>query len=175
MSLVRNLSIKHKFVLLTLMISGAGLVLAYCGSMAHQYVTFRKSLLGETSTMADIVGYNSSAALTFQDGGEAARTLSSLRTEPRVTMACLYGMDGTMLTNYVKAIAQPPVPGVREPGATFTDSFLHVYRPVNFGGEQIGIIYLRADLASLHGRARNYALAALEIIALIYFRDVHMH
>jgi PAS domain S-box-containing protein len=164
MSLLRNLSIKHKFVLLTLLISGACLVLAYSGFLAHEFLTFRKSLLGETSTMADIVGYNSSAALTFQDSGEAARTLSSLKTEPRVTMACLYGADGIMLTNYVKAIDQPPAPLAREPGAWFTDSFLHVFRPVNFSGEKIGMIYLRADLASLHQRARNYAMMGLVMI-----------
>jgi two-component system, sensor histidine kinase and response regulator len=166
-SFVRNLSIKHKFVLLTLLISGAGLALAYCGFMAHQFITFRRSLLGETSTMADIVGYNSSAALTFSDNAEAGRILSSLKTEPRITMACLYGADGSMLTNYTKAVAQPAVPAVRESGAWFTDSYLHVYRPVNFGGEQIGMIYLRADLHSLHERARNYALTALVLIIAI--------
>lgn len=168
MKLVRNLSLKHKFVLLTLLISGTGLVLAYCGFIAHQYATFRESLLGETSTMADIVGYNSSAALTFQDGDEAARTLGGLKSEPRVTMASLYRMDGSVLTNYAKAINQPPVPPMREEaGATFTDSYLHVYRPVNFGGEQIGMIYLRADLASLHERVRNYGFVALGMIVAI--------
>jgi PAS domain S-box-containing protein len=168
MRLVRNLSIKQKFVLLTLLISGTGLVLAYCGFVAHEYMTFRKSLLGESATMADIVGYNSSAALTFQDADEAARTLGGLKSEARVTMACLYRMDGSMLTNYVKAITQPPAPPAREPGAWFTDSFLHVYRAVSFGGERIGTIYLRADLSSLQERVRSYGIMALGMIVAIF-------
>jgi two-component system sensor histidine kinase/response regulator len=166
-SFVRNLSIRHKFVLLTLLISGIGLALAYGGFMAHQYVTFRNDLLGETSTMADIVGYNSSAALTFQNRDEAARTLGSLKTKPEIGMACLYGADGLLFTNYSRTIAQPPPPGVQEPGASFTHSYLHVYRPVNFDGEQIGLIYVRANLESLHARARTYAATALVLMVCI--------
>lgn len=167
MNLVRNLSIKQKFVLLTLLISGTGLVVAYLGFVVHEYVTFRKSLLAETSTMADIVGYNSSAALEFENAEEGARTLGGLKSEGRVTMACLYRMDGSLLTNYVKAVQQPGPPAAKEPGARFTDSFLHIYRAVNFGGEQIGTIYLRADLSLLKERVRNYGMLALAMIVAI--------
>src|SRR6185312_15459647 len=47
--------------------------------------------------------------------------------------------------------------------AGFGNGFLEVWRPVMLGGKQVGTVYLRSDLQSLHLRMRQYAMVLLGV------------
>jgi signal transduction histidine kinase len=74
-----NMSIRRKLTLLMLLTSVVALLLA-CGSfLTYDVATFRRKLALELSVLADVIGSNSTAALTFDDAGAARDALGALR------------------------------------------------------------------------------------------------
>lgn len=164
---LRNLSIRHKFVLLVLLLSGFGLLLAGAAFVAHENIMFRRELLAQSTTLADIVGYQCSAALTFEDKGEAEKVLKSLELDPEVTMACVYGKGGLLMAQHAKTrLAQPAAPAAAVTGSGDT-RFLHVWRPISYDGEAIGQVYIRADLSPLEQRLQVYATIGAVLLLVI--------
>ena len=72
---------------------------------------FRNALTEEVTTLADTVGANSAAMLTFEDHKAAEEILGGLRAEPHIVEACVYDSRGNVFAAYRRsgnAIASPP-------------------------------------------------------------------
>jgi len=79
MRLLLNMSIRRKLTLLMMLTSVVALLLA-CGSfLTYDVATFRRKLALELTVLADVIGSNSTAALTFDDAGAARDALGALR------------------------------------------------------------------------------------------------
>ena len=79
MRCIRNLPIRRKLMLITTIISGVALIVACAAFTTYDYVTFRQFMVKEWIASTDLVGTNSTAALSFGDHDAARETLSSLR------------------------------------------------------------------------------------------------
>ena len=84
MSGYRDLSIKWKLTWIILGTSTAALLLACAAFVGYELITFRDGMVQEASTLADVIGENSKAALTFQDPEAAQGTLAALGNEEQV-------------------------------------------------------------------------------------------
>src|ERR1035437_5216695 len=62
----------------------------------------KQSMAQDLSTLADVLGQNSTAALTFQDADAAHSVLQALQTKPNVTAACIYSADGKPFATCVR-------------------------------------------------------------------------
>ena len=103
MRLLQNMSIRRKLTLLMMLTSVVALLLA-CGSfLTYDVATFRRKLALELSVLADVIGSNSTAALTFDDAGAARDALGALRAHAHVLSACIYGKDGRAVATYQRA------------------------------------------------------------------------
>src|SRR5260370_13541521 len=89
----RSLSIKQKLRLIIMITVGAALVLSGLAMLAYDYVALRGDMQSELSVLAEIVGSNSTAALSFGDPKAAEEILSGLRAERHVVGACIYLPD----------------------------------------------------------------------------------
>jgi len=164
----RNLSIKHKLVLLSLLVSGIGLFLACSAFLVYEIATFRGATLKSLTAHADMAGYHSSAALAFDDADKAKQTLQSLEIEPHITMGCIYRKNGTVLALYSRAgLTQPPHPAAQVDAGWIADSHAHVFRPIRQNGELIGMAYLRSDLRGFEQRLAAYVGLAAAVLCLI--------
>ncbi len=74
---LKDLSIKRKLMLITMLTSGLAVVLSSAGFLIYDLISFRNSLSQDLMTQADIIGYNSAAAMAFKD--EAAATVTHAR------------------------------------------------------------------------------------------------
>ena len=72
------LNIKHKLRALLLLTNIVMLLLATAALVANDIITSRHALVIETTTLADVIGTNSTAALTFEDQKFAEKTLAVL-------------------------------------------------------------------------------------------------
>ena len=110
-------TLKSKLLAMTLFSSGAALV-AVCGVLGwYDYRTFRRAMVTQAQTFADIVAANTTAALSFGDSNDAAQTLASLRCEPHVVSACVRDQSGKLVASYFRdAVVTLPGPGSLEPG-----------------------------------------------------------
>jgi signal transduction histidine kinase/CheY-like chemotaxis protein len=138
---------------------------AACSVFAiYDYVNSRSRLVRDVTTLADIVGTNCTAALTFVDAAAATGTLRATAVNEHILDAQLYQRNGTLLATYTRAnlaskrarSAVAPDQGVGA-SAVFVEDRLRVVRPISFDGEIIGHIVVESDTAEVWTRLRRFA------------------
>ncbi|HZT01683.1 MAG TPA: response regulator [Steroidobacteraceae bacterium] len=159
---LEHLPIRRKLMVILLMTSGAVLALTCATFIAYQYVAFRAAAKVNLQTLANVIARNSSAAVAFENAGDATEVLAALRAERRVTQAAVYGLDGALFARYPQDAAQGTFPAHPEQdGVRFAGGALIAYHPIQQGGNsRLGTVYLRWDLGSLHHEIGVYALVA---------------
>src|SRR3954467_7810842 len=100
MSFFRNLSIRAKLTLITMIVSTAALLVASFAFLTKDVMIVRRELLSAVGIHADMVGNNSTAALRFQDPHDAADVLSALRADANIDAAWIYTPDSRVFATY---------------------------------------------------------------------------
>jgi len=154
-----DLPIKQKLTLISLLATAVALVLAAAGLVTYELGTFKKELVDDVASIADIIGYNAVAALSFNDTASAAETLKALDAKPHIVAACIYDRSGRVFATYPHA---QPAADFSPPPAGPTEHFgsdqLDLFRPILVAGENTGTIYLRADLEGIRAQLGRFAL-----------------
>ena len=161
---LQNLSIKRKLLLITMLTSSVALVLLSASFLVYDLVYFRHFLSNDLATQADIIGYNSAAAMAFKDEPTATVTLSALKAKQDIVAAVLYGPDGKIFAQYVRAnVAHPVLPTdlPQNNGYRFRRNYLEVFHSVSLNGEPLGTLFLQSDMSQWSSRAKNYAIFLL--------------
>ena len=166
---LQNLSIKGKLMLITMLTSSAALVLSSASFLIYDLISFRHLLTLDLMTQAQIIGYNSAAAMAFRDEAAANATLSALTAKEDIVAAVLYSPDGTIFAHYFpNGTAHPStLPGrSQENGYRFEGGYLEVFRDVTLNGERVGTLFLQSDQRQWSVRARRYS-AIVGIFVLV--------
>ncbi|MHC1741908.1 MAG: ATP-binding protein [Syntrophobacteraceae bacterium] len=184
MRLFSKLSIKHKLTLIMMLTSTIVVILSSIAFVASSLMSIRQSMLQQVSTLAEVLGANCTAALTFNDPGAAEENLAALRTVHSVVSAKVYRIDKSVFVQYLRQ--NPPhvctLPRQVEsmmdlptdngtPELTLWNAFIldHVdtYRPIVLNGEHIGTIQVRSDLTEFQTTIKR-SLTALPPIILLF-------
>ena len=83
-------SIRKKVTVLVLAATTMALLLAALTFLGYEGYAFRKASAQELSALGEIVAYNASAAVAFNDEGTAARILEGLKTHGHITRAQVF-------------------------------------------------------------------------------------
>jgi len=179
---LQNIKIRTKLMLIMGLTAGVALLLATSAMVVNEYISARRTVAEELSSLADVVGWNSAAALAFNDTKAARETLAASGVRPGIMAAFLYDNKGevfgeyiTSKTNYdklgieiVKTISDPRsllhmLSDGREVIKYDHHGHLHLIKPVVLEGEQIGVIHLVDDMKKIENILKDYYL----IMALI--------
>jgi diguanylate cyclase (GGDEF)-like protein/PAS domain S-box-containing protein len=116
--------------------------------LVFEVSAFKDKIQNELSTMAELIGNRSTAALSFDDADLAKENLSSLALLTTVQSACLYGKYGQVFTSFKAPDYQgSPCPNHYVGQITYFDqTFLYIYKPIILDSEILGTIYIRANL-----------------------------
>jgi signal transduction histidine kinase/CheY-like chemotaxis protein len=157
---LQDLSIKRKLMMITMLTSTVALVLFSASFFVYDLISFRHFLSEDLATQAQIIGYNSAAAMAFKDQAAATETLAALKAKEDVTAAVLYSPDGKIFARYDRAnVGKPSLPD-RLPtfdGFRFQASYLEVFHAVALNGEPSGRLFLQSDMSQWNSRAKRYA------------------
>src|ERR1700730_12116472 len=160
----RRQSVARKLPTNVLLTSTATLVAACAAFTIYDYFSARARLVNDVTTMADVVGVNSTAALTFSDANGAGETLQALALNEHILGARLFGLDGTPLAVYARrgaAAAPQPRPGARahndDTSAAFAANRLHVARPILLDHKVNGCTEVDSDLTEISNRLVRFA------------------
>jgi signal transduction histidine kinase/DNA-binding response OmpR family regulator len=164
----RKSSIQRKLAFVVLCTSLLGLGLACLGFELYERSSFRASMTSELSTLADTLGANTAASLTFNDAKSARDILSALRAEPHIVAACLYDRRGKIFAEYRRdgVSADLQVPSLHEDGARFESQSLTLFRSVYLGGEKAGTMAIVSDLGALRAKIRQYTEISVLVLLL---------
>lgn len=164
-------SLRGQLTALTLLagIISAGLTAA--GVIAYEVVWVKEQLRSNSSSIADMLGYNIAAALAFDTPSDVTRNLAALAGERSIVRANVFDAQH----KYVASYTRKDHPGATkdkkgQPEVGGQASGLVVVRPVLLDHELVGYISVEADLSILHERVVIYssitALFALLSLAI---------
>jgi signal transduction histidine kinase/FixJ family two-component response regulator len=159
---LQNLSVKRKLTLITMLTSTVALLLCSASLLIYDLISFRQLLAQDLATQAEIIGYNSAAAMAFKDEKAATATLSALQAKDDIIAAALYSPDGQIFAKYVHgATSLPDSTSQQLPtkGYRFQGGYLEVFQDVklNGDGEHLGTLFMRSDMREWTIRAKRYA------------------
>src|SRR5262245_37442394 len=163
------LSIKWKLILMTMLTSSMALFFSSASFLIYDLMSFRHLLTQDLTTQAEIIGYNSAAAIAFNDEPAASATLSALTAKNDIVGAGLYRPNGRLFARYFRGRRTLPgaLPSCAQ-GKTyrFEGQYLEVCHDVTLNGDHVGTLYLQSDMRQWSTRARRYATICL-IFALM--------
>jgi signal transduction histidine kinase len=156
---------------MNVVVSATVLVLATVAFFSWDVISFRRNLVHNLETSAQIVGTNSVSALLFDDQQSAATTLQALRNSPDVVSAALVTSDGTMFAEYERAAKVPPPPVRALDAGTNDENWIsgrHVLlaHRIIFQGKPVGTVYIAAELNETGSRARQYLEIAIGVLLI---------
>ena len=155
--LFRDLSVKGKLKVISMLNSGVALLVA-CAVMATlDYASARRGVIEDACVHTEIVAGNSAAAVAFDDSDAANGTLALLRPEPSIREAYLHDSGGLLVGTYTRDKAVAPGEAPAAPPDTGFYHFLpsgdlEVVRPVLLNGAGVGTVILRHDMGDLRAR-----------------------
>ena len=159
----RNLSVRWTLVAITMLTTVAALAAAGAVLLYYDRTLMREDLAVDLGTLAEIVGRTSSDAIEASNQTEIQAILEVALTEPAVTHAAIYALDGTLLMVARTPAAEgdpPAAPGVAGP-AVVGDDAVEVFRSINVSDQRVGTIYLRATLAGLDEHTNQFTVILL--------------
>ena len=109
-TLFRDMSIRRKLTLITLLSAGAALFLAALVATWHQWSIAHAELEKITHSQALIVASNSTSALLRNDPKSAGKNLEALSAFDNIEFAALYDRQGKRFAMFVAAGQTPPPP-----------------------------------------------------------------
>ena len=155
----RNRPIRQKLAIVTLATTLLALLLAFAGFSIYERASFRAATAGELRTLADTLGANAAASITFNDSKTAQDILSALGAERHILAAGLYDTEGHKFAEY-RRLDLPPnfnMPPPQAEGTYFDSQSVALARRVSMKGEEVGSIFILSDLGELRAKLREYA------------------
>jgi signal transduction histidine kinase len=153
-------SIGRKLAWLSLVSSGTALLAASLVLLFFELQEVRRSVLVRLETVAELIAFNTAAAVDFNDAESAATMLNSLKTRPAVISAGIVS-NGRLFAFYRrKGAPAPSVEDVRRTAAghRLVDDMLTVYRPiVSDDGRRLAMLYVRVDLRDVDSTTQRFA------------------
>lgn len=167
--------IRVKLMLLIALVSATALVTSTVVLMVGDINRLRKWKVQQLSALAEVVGSNATAAISFRQKDAAEQLLASLAGRPTIRYACLLDDDQNVFAVYRRDAAgdfTSTPPGTD--GHRFTrDGYLDIVLPVVEDGERLGTIHLRDTMDDLRGQVTHdlttaaFALAVSLAITLV--------
>lgn len=162
-------SIKHKLVIIIVLISMISLILGLSASVSYNIISMEDFFIKSVTTTTEMVGNRSSVALLFNDETLAYENLASFKANPAIHMACTYNNDGSLLAKY-SAEGQSffSCPIKLSTAIAITDNYLEFSTPIldEDSMEPLGMIFVKASLADIDEFILNEILFS-GLIALI--------
>ncbi len=167
---LRDISIRSKLTLLVLLTSAVAILLGGAISIGYEMMRSHHELLSNLSAEAEIIGANSAAALAFRDQKAAREILSALRFRPEIVYGCLYDNDGNLFAEYHSPGTSPVRRTPHVPAGAdhwFEAGDLLLRRTLRLGEDEVGSIYLRADLRTLRALLAAHAGISLVVVCVL--------
>jgi diguanylate cyclase (GGDEF)-like protein len=166
MRLGRNNNFAHKITLASLLATSIAVCTLTTAFLVLDSISSRGSLNARLSTLADVVGKNSTAALNFNDQVAALEILEALRAEPSIITACLYDSVGTLFAQYKRDSGSQTCSKDRKDVLAPKGAFPSAIRSVSHRHEFLGSVVLISDVQELKRRRKKLLLLAGILLVL---------
>ncbi|MGA2322662.1 MAG: ATP-binding protein [Sedimentisphaerales bacterium] len=165
---VRNMAIKRKLIGIVMLTCMLALTVVGSAFVFWEWQNLRSNLVEKLLTEAQITADNCKAALTFEDTGDADKTLKALKADSGIVFGCVYKKNGDVFVSYAQTEAektQLTIP-VKESGHNFSTHLLTVFEPIVLDNQRIGTVCLRSDLSPMYTALKRNATNTVAVLLL---------
>ncbi len=162
-----KLPIRHKLMLIIMLVSSAVLLLAGGVFIMYGWLSAKQNMVEHLSVLTEMVADNCEGSLSFNDAKDAQDVLSSLQAEPSIEFACIYQKNGAVFATYHRSDYRPGEPPALKPdGHYFDKGRLSFFQQINLNHKPIGTVCLQSDLEELFTfLAQSATTVAIMILA----------
>ena len=164
----KDMKIKQKIVLIIMVTTISMLFVSTLAVITNELISFKNDMVDNLSTLAEVIGTSSTAALTFNDKKAATETLMALNAVPNIVCAIIFDDKDKLFAKYQKVDSDIlPLPStIMFTGHHFDFNFLRYTKTITLKNNKIGKIYLQSDLEGFYSRLREYA--GVSILIMIF-------
>jgi signal transduction histidine kinase/DNA-binding response OmpR family regulator len=144
-----------------MLVSTLALLLACVTFVLYDRMTYKQTMVRNTEVLANVISANVLSALEFGDPQAALETLRALQAEPHIVAACVYNIEAVSFAHYHRQNSDFNAPAREAEGYRFEADRLFLFQPILFDEEEIGTIYIEADLEEMALRLQRYIQLAL--------------
>jgi len=162
----RSISLAANITAVVLLASCVALAAFSIASVVINRKNSIAQLEARLSTLADIIGQNSTAALDFSDRDAATEVLQALKKEPHIASACLYDVSGILFAEYRRQLGDVVCSARLGRDTDSGGSYRSAIRPALHRNETVGTIWLTSDLQEIETQERHLAEISL-LLALM--------
>ena len=157
----RRQPVRRKLTATILSTSAATLIAGCVAFAVYDYIDARSRLVRDVTLLADMLGTNSVAPLTFNDATAAVETLRATAVNEHIESARLYMPNGLLLASYVRPGASVPSAHDRDvlgrgDAAIFEGDHLHIVRPIVLDQGVVGTISVQSDTSEISAREKRF-------------------
>ena len=98
----RDIPIKNKLSAIILLTSGILLLLASGALITSEWFGLRRSMVADLFVLADLVGMNSTAGLSFDDSITVEENIAALKANEHIILTYVFTPDGQLFATYVR-------------------------------------------------------------------------
>ncbi|MDB5391096.1 MAG: zraS 2 [Planctomycetaceae bacterium] len=168
MKQLRDSSIRTKLNLFGTVTAGIALCLACVTFVISDVSAAKAAMVKHLITLADILGSNCIAALTFDDSNAAKDVLASLQFEPTILAASVYDHKGQQFSSYETSTSASILPqsetDAKEGSVFESDGTLKIIVIIRDNNAEIGVVVLKASMAPINARFRQQILTAVAVL-----------
>lgn len=173
---LNDFSIAAKVRAIVLLVSGTALLIASVAYAVIDILSHRQAMVDHLNVLADVIGTNSTAALSFEDPTTADKVLGALSVEPGIRGATLFTVDGEPLASHVAERSGAPRFENLNQGwlaeARQSDrreyrlqaGKLALFNPIMLKNEIVGYLYIESDLTPLYRRIAIFGIFVCVIV-----------
>jgi two-component system sensor histidine kinase/response regulator len=154
----RDLSIRRKLMLIVMTTTCTAILLACGAFLAFDIHALRQAKIRDLETLAEVLGSNSTAAVTFNDAATGREVLQSLSAKQHIMAAALYRSDNSLFATYTRDL--PGIlysfPAPQPSGSRLESKQLVAFHRILLDGRQVGTVFLASDLGEFDTLLRLY-------------------
>jgi signal transduction histidine kinase/DNA-binding response OmpR family regulator/HPt (histidine-containing phosphotransfer) domain-containing protein len=167
MRFLRDIPIRRKLTIITMLTSAVALLVACVSIVFYERAAFRQSMAQQLGILTDMFDDNVAAGLAFDDPEAMGQTLKTLSADRHILAACVYDKTGMVVAHYQRADLGYAFkfPATRRTSQRFGRDRLDTFQDITLAGELIGTVYIGSDLTEITDRTSRYILIVVPVMA----------
>jgi signal transduction histidine kinase/FixJ family two-component response regulator len=158
-------TIKRQLQVLILLTSSLALLTSCLAFLSNEYWEVKTRGVQDLLTLAEVLGENTSAAMTFEDRQAATEVLKAVRVKPSITGAWVCDSANKLFAAYSRTGSGSTLRDCGPTSVHLGSNEITVWQPILLAGQEIGTVHLSSDLSEFHSSLWRYLLIAFAVLS----------
>jgi hypothetical protein len=126
---IANLNIKNKLIAIIMLASSTAVIMAGSIFISFSAYIHRANLVGDTASLAEVIGNNCRVILEFKVYEDAPKVLSTLSAWDSIVFASLYDTNGEVISTYRHHVSGDILQqqDTKDNSHVFANGILHIF------------------------------------------------